>query len=92
VVLGCTHYLFVIPLIKEIVGEKVNVIDPTDAIVLHVSNLLDENNLSDKSGNIGQINIFTSGKVEDMKPILSKLFSENMSVEKIAWDNDIIKA
>ncbi len=28
VVLGCTHYPFVIPLIQKIVGEKVRVIDP----------------------------------------------------------------
>lgn len=91
VVLGCTHYPFVIPLIKEIVGEKVNVIDPTNAIVEQVSRVLDENNLSDKSVNDGQIDIFTSGKKEDMKPILSKLFSLNISVEEIDWNNDIIQ-
>lgn len=88
IVLGCTHYPFVIPLIKEIVGEKVNVIDPTNAIVQQVSRVLDENNLSNKSVNDGQIDIFTSGKKEDMKPILSKLFNKNMSVIKMDWDKD----
>jgi glutamate racemase len=91
VVLGCTHYPFVIPLIKKIVGEKVNVIDPTNAIVLRVSNLLEENNLSDKSSNKGQIEIYTSGEEDDMKPILYKLFSGNINVGKIDWDNDIIR-
>jgi glutamate racemase len=91
VVLGCTHYPFVIPLIKKIVGEKVNVIDPTYAIVEQVSRILKENNLSDKSSNKGKIDIFTSGKVEDIKPILSKLFDKNMKVEKVNWDNDIIQ-
>lgn len=88
VVLGCTHYPFIIPLIKKIVGEKVNVIDPTNAIVQQVSRVLDENNLSNKSVNDGQIDIFTSGKKEDMKPILSKLFDKNMSVMKVDWDKD----
>lgn len=88
VVLGCTHYPFVIPLIKEIVGVEVNVIDPTNAIVEQVSRILKENNLSDKSVNDGQIDIFTSGKKEDMKPILLKLFDKNISVIKMDWDKD----
>src|SRR3990172_353729 len=32
VVLGCTHYPFVIPLIQRIVGDKVRVIDPAPAV------------------------------------------------------------
>lgn len=88
VVLGCTHYPFVIPLIKEIIGEKVNVIDPTYAIVEQVSRILKENNLSDKSLNDGQIDVFTSGKVEGMNPILSKLFNKKMNVKRIDWDKD----
>ena len=32
IVLGCTHYPFVIPLIKEIVGDQVIVIDPAPSI------------------------------------------------------------
>lgn len=89
VVLGCTHYPFVIPLIKEIVGEKVNVIDPTSAIVNQVAHILNENNLSDGSQNIGKIDIFTSSNEKDIKVILSKLlFNGNISVRKIAWEND----
>jgi glutamate racemase len=91
VVLGCTHYPFVIPLIKEIIGEKVNVIDPTYAIVEQVSRILKENNLPSNTSDDGHIDIFTSGKEEDIKPVLSKLFNINVSVEKIDWDNDIIQ-
>ncbi len=32
VVLGCTHYPFVIPLIQQIVGPEVRVIDPAPAV------------------------------------------------------------
>src|SRR5919109_1470931 len=32
IVLGCTHYPFVIPLIQQIVGERVRVIDPAPAV------------------------------------------------------------
>src|SRR5215216_1561178 len=36
VVLGCTHYPFVIPLIQEIVGENVRVIDPAPSVAKQV--------------------------------------------------------
>jgi glutamate racemase len=36
IVLGCTHYPFVIPLIREITGEGVRVIDPSPAVARQV--------------------------------------------------------
>jgi glutamate racemase len=42
IVLGCTHYPFVISLIKEIVGEEIKIIDPTGAIVHRVDELAGE--------------------------------------------------
>ncbi|MFA5773645.1 MAG: glutamate racemase [Candidatus Paceibacterota bacterium] len=89
VVLGCTHYPFVIPLIKKIVGDKVNVIDPTSAIVHQVSRVLSENKLLNKFV-VGdrKIDIFTSGEKDDIKPILSKLFDKNIEVNKIDWNNN----
>jgi len=89
VVLGCTHYPFVVPLIKEITGGNVNVVDPTSAIVQRVSNLLNDNNLNEESSN-NKIDIFTTGDVNSMDPILSELFKDKMLVQKIDWDNDII--
>ncbi len=41
VVLGCTHYPFVIPLIQEIVGEFVRVIDPAPAVARQARRLLE---------------------------------------------------
>jgi glutamate racemase len=41
IVLGCTHYPFVIPLIQEIAGPQVRVIDPAPAIARQVGRLLD---------------------------------------------------
>src|SRR5690242_3602928 len=36
VVLGCTHYPFVIPLIEKIVGEKARVIDPAPSVAKQI--------------------------------------------------------
>lgn len=42
IVLGCTHYPFVLPLIRQITGEQVNVIDPAPAIARRVASLVNE--------------------------------------------------
>ncbi len=46
VVLGCTHYPFVIPLIKEITGPAVRVIDPAPAVARQAERLLIEQGLA----------------------------------------------
>lgn len=90
VVLGCTHYPFVIPLIKEIVGDKVNVIDPTSAIVRQVSRMLKENNLYNYSYNSeGETLLFTTGDINNMKNIALKLFDDEINIKKLEWNNDL---
>ena len=42
-VLGCTHYAFLINRIKKIVGDKVNIVDPAPAVVKRVKQLVEEN-------------------------------------------------
>jgi glutamate racemase len=70
-VLGCTHYAFLINRIKKIVGDKVNIIDPAPAVVKRVKQLLEENNIaSDVARTVLATNkkepeIFTSGPYID---------------------------
>jgi len=59
-VLGCTHYAFLINRIKKIVGDKVNIIDPAPAVVKRVNQLVEENNIL-PSDNKSEPEIFTSG-------------------------------
>ena len=62
-VLGCTHYAFLINRIKKIVGDKVNIIDPAPAVVKRVKNLLQENDVARTvlATNKKEPEIFTSG-------------------------------
>ena len=89
VVLGCTHYPFVIPMIKEIVGDIVNVIDPTEAIVRQVDRLLNENNLVNEFLDNNKIQIFTSGEINNMDKIIAKLFESGFEINKIYWGSDL---
>jgi len=103
VVLGCTHYPFVIPTIKEIVGEKVKVIDPTPAIARQVGKILDEmelegieqgelelaDELAEDETKKGTTEIYTSGVKEEMELLLPEFLGEGINVKKIDWDNDL---
>jgi glutamate racemase len=72
-VLGCTHYIFLINRIKNIVGGKVNIIDPAHAVVRRVKQLLDENNLL-PTENKKEPEILTSGSdVNKVKEFYKKI-------------------
>jgi glutamate racemase len=88
VVLGCTHYPFVIPLIQEIVGENVRVIDPAPAVAKQVKRLLEAGGLRNSSSAHGRFRLFTSGDPEKLKSLLPTLLVEGGSVDRIEWKED----
>ena len=90
VVLGCTHYPFVIPLIQEVVGgaERVRVIDPAPSVAKQAKRLLETAGMKNPSGRRASIRFFTSGDVESMKSMLPVLLGEMGDVELAVWQND----
>lgn len=88
VVLGCTHYPFVIPLIEEIVGDGVRVIDPAPAVARQAGRLLRADGLGRPPGKSGSVRFITSGSADGMKSLLPALFGENCDVETVEWKGD----
>ncbi len=88
VVLGCTHYPFVIPLIQEIVGEKVRVIDPAPAVARQVKRLLEAGGVRSDSSNVSQIQFYTSGDPDALKSLLPVLLGEGGKVYSVNWFGD----
>jgi len=60
-VLGCTHYPFLFPLIKDCVGEKITVIDISYETIAELKNILVAHNLCKDSKEIPQIEFVVSG-------------------------------
>lgn len=85
VVLGCTHYPFVIPLIRQITGPDIRVIDPAPAVARQTVRLLESAGLLKKDANIGKLNFFTSGNVEQFGVQLPKLLGVSGEVSPITW-------
>ena len=89
VVLGCTHYPFVIPLIQQIVGENVRVIDPAPAVARQAGRLLEAGALRNRSKSKGSVMFYTSGDPESLKSMLPLLLGESGEVRKARWLDDL---
>ncbi len=88
VVLGCTHYPFVIPVIEEIVGDGVRVIDPAPAVARQVQRLLAGRGLLSGSQQRGSVRYYTSGDAQALEQLLPRLVGESGRVQRVWWKQD----
>jgi len=88
VVLGCTHYPFVIPLIQGIAGDKVRVIDPAPAVAKQAQRLLEAGGMMNESDTKGSIKLFTSVDPNALQSQLPLLLGENGDVISVEWMGD----
>ena len=85
VVLGCTHYPFVIPMIKQIVGPEVRVIDPAPAVARQVARLLDTAGSRDSGYDPGVLRFFTSREAARLALQLPILLGETGQIQQVVW-------
>jgi glutamate racemase len=91
VVLGCTHYPFVISLIREIVGPEVRIIDPSPAVAKQTIKVLESlgGTFSDQ---IRVKNLFyTSGDKTEFKQFLTTIVGISGSVGECKWVDGILQ-
>lgn len=96
VVLGCTHYPFVIPLIQRITGESVRVIDPAPAVARQVQRLLVAGSLTDLAPpaleNTARrvhplLRFATTGDPIRLEGMLARLLGVKYPVEGLTWQD-----
>jgi glutamate racemase len=88
VVLGCTHYPFVIPLVEEICGGTVRVIDPAPAVAKQVRRMLEAGGRKSPVGESGLVRFYTSGDAAGLRSLLPVLLGESGDVEQVKWSGD----
>jgi glutamate racemase len=88
VVLGCTHYPFVIPLIEQVVGRNVRVIDPAPAVAKQAKRLLQAQGIKRPAGERAEIRLYTSGDVDSLASLLPKLLGESGTILPVSWVDD----
>lgn len=87
-VMGCTHFPFVIPIIRKIAGENVRVIDPAPAVARQAKRVLAERNLLTERKRAGQSGFLTSGDPLKMAALLPQLIGLEAEVGQVRWDSD----
>ena len=80
--LGCTHYHFLTPILKQLLPEYVKIIDSGKAVARQTKSILESNNLLNTTTSVEQNHFYTNGNV---KVIDSLLKSETARVKKIAF-------
>ncbi len=88
VVLGCTHYPFVIPLIKEIVGPNVTVIDPSPAVAKQTIRILSKDINPGANKNKNNTILLTSGTIKEFKNFINLIEINNYEIHQVKWSQD----
>jgi len=83
IVLGCTHYPFLAPLIQEITGTKVTIIDPAPAVARELHRRLAGANLLSPRVDGGSESFWTSAAVEKTGPIIAQLWGAELKVKSL---------
>lgn len=85
-VLGCTHYPFLIPALRRVIGEEMLVLEPSEAIARQTEHLLRQDGLLYTGKRQGGVQFYTTGDVEHFAVVLKRLLSHGGSVHHLAWD------
>ncbi len=84
-VLGCTHYPFVIPVLRKVVGTAVSIIDPAPAIGRQVKRVLERSaNLSSGLSPV-QLDLYTTGQRVKFERQLQQLLGYEQAVKTAVW-------
>lgn len=82
-VLGCTHYPFLTPVLKEILPNNVEILDPAFAVAKQTFNILKQNKLINYNTNESTYEFFTTGNFEILDKFLSKHTDKEYSLYHI---------
>jgi glutamate racemase len=83
VVLGCTHYPFLIPLFRYIAGSEVQVLDAGIPVSRQVRRQLESRNLCAPAGNAGGLEILSTGDTERARAVIAKLWGSPLPVDPL---------
>ena len=70
-VLGCTHYPYLIPILKEILPSNVNIIDSGEAVARQTKTVLEQNNLLTKVNDNPEQLFYTNTDVKVLKDLVN---------------------
>jgi glutamate racemase len=86
-VLGCTHYPFVIPAIRAIAGQGLQILEPSEAVAQQAVRVLGSK--GECQGPEGQLVLATTGPLEAFTAVASRLLGRSVAAQRLAWDGEL---
>ncbi len=86
-VLGCTHYPFLIPAMRQIVGESVQILEPSAAVARQTGRVLDARGARRAGDQVGQLRLTTTDDPVHFARVLEQLLPTHSSALHLAWDS-----
>ncbi len=82
-VLGCTHYPFVKEAIREIVGDKISLIDTGAAVAKQLKRQLEEKSLLSASNQPAKVQFWTNSGADNAEQVIEALWGESAEVKNL---------
>ena len=83
-ILGCTHYPFVLPLLQTIVGPDVTIIDPAPAVARQVKRVLQSHSALNANG-AGAVQAYTTGHADTFAALAQRLLQAPLVTAGLRW-------
>ena len=83
IALGCTHYPLLLPLIQRIVTDRVQIIDPAQAVARQVQRTLMLHNLETAAGCVAWHRFFTTGQPQPLQNLASLFSRQPVNVTQV---------
>jgi glutamate racemase len=90
-VLGCTHYPLIRPMIEEVAGTGVRVVDPSDAVAAQVDRCLEQAGGSGAPNGAGRGTVLTTGNgCNALKKQMVAVGLGDAQVSSVHWDKGVL--
>ena len=84
IVLGCTHYPFVRPLIESLLGRQVTLIDTGDAVARHLKSRLENLRLITSKSVMGHVEFWSNSADANADRVMGQLWGAPVDVKVLA--------
>lgn len=84
-VLGCTHYPFIRPLLTQIAGPEVTIIDPAPAVARQTKRLLQQHSLLSPANSSGGVVALTTGDAYKLAQFAGRILDFPMDMTTAVW-------
>lgn len=75
IVLGCTHFPFLRPVLSRIVGNRAVLIDSGEAVARQTRRVLENANLLNPQTTLGKLRFFTTGDLDQTRAVIATLLN-----------------